>query len=319
MRFVVATHGHCFDGLASAAVFTKVLRESVGRPSEVRYRTCGYSPTSLPDPNRIFDGDENALLDYRFLPHERLTWYFDHHRTAFGSAEARATFDARTGSGRYFYDADYGSCTKLIADTARTHLGVGNLGMDDLVAWADRIDTASFESPEQAISTTEPLMQLVTVIEHFADERFVEQYAPLLMERPVEDVARLREIRQRYKPLGRRQARFVELVREKSTTLGRVVYVDLTEGVLDALGKFVTYALFPDSVYSVTVALLKNSAKVSVGYNPWSGRPLDADISAICARHGGGGHPVVGAVQLPKDQVDRARSIARQIATELAG
>jgi hypothetical protein len=67
------------------------------------------------------------------------------------------------------------------------------------------------------------------------------------------------------------------------------------------------------------VALLKNGAKISVGYNPWSGKPRDADISAICARHGGGGHPVVGAIPFRADDLERARTVAREIAAELAG
>src|SRR5258706_3629649 len=99
----------------------------------------------------------------------------------------------------------------------------------------------------------------------------------------------------RYKPLGKKHERFVERVRQKSQRRGRVVFVDLTESVLESVGKFVTYALFPNSVYSVIVGLLKSGAKISVGYNPWSGRPLDTDISAICARHGCGGHPACGA------------------------
>jgi nanoRNase/pAp phosphatase (c-di-AMP/oligoRNAs hydrolase) len=98
-----------------------------------------------------------------------------------------------------------------------------------------------------------------------------------------------------------------------------VVYVDLTEEVLEGVGKFVTYALFPDSVYSVVVGLLKNGPKISVGYNPWSGRPLDTDISSICARYGGGGHPVVGGIAFANSEVDRARAVARQIADELMG
>jgi len=109
----------------------------------------------------------------------------------------------------------------------------------------------------------------------------------------------------------------VQRVRDKGERRGRVVFVDLTESVLDTVGKFVTYALFPDSVYSVIVGLLKSGPKISVGYNPWSGRPRDADISAICARYGGGGHPVVGAISIPRAELARAREIARDIVAEL--
>jgi nanoRNase/pAp phosphatase (c-di-AMP/oligoRNAs hydrolase) len=58
-------------------------------------------------------------------------------------------------------------------------------------------------------------------------------------------------------------------------------------------------------------------AKVSVGSNPWA-RPARAhDISKICERYGGGGHPVVGAVSLAPDRLDDARRIAGEIASTL--
>ena len=92
-------------------------------------------------------------------------------------------------------------------------------------------------------------------------------------------------------------------VRQRAEQHGRVVLVDLTDEPLETIGKFVTYALYPTAVYSVIVGVLKNAAKISVGYNPWSGKPCDVDISAICARYGGGGHPFVGAVQFSGAEV----------------
>ena len=145
------------------------------------------------------------------------------------------------------------------------------------------------------------------------------QLVPELLRKPLTEVARSKLVQSRYKPLGKKHERFVERVRQKSELLGRVVFVDLTESVLETVGKFVTYALFPKSVYSVTVGLLKNGPKISVGYNPWSGQPLDADISAICARYGGGGHPVVGAISFTRLELEKARTIARAIADELSG
>jgi nanoRNase/pAp phosphatase (c-di-AMP/oligoRNAs hydrolase) len=57
---------------------------------------------------------------------------------------------------------------------------------------------------------------------------------------------------------------------------------------------------------------------VSVGSNPWSPIPRTHDISSICARYGGGGHAVVGAVSLAAAEVDKARSIAGEIVSELS-
>lgn len=318
MRFVVATHGHCFDGLASAVLFTRLVRAAVGSSFEFDYRACGYGPGQQRADGGLLDGDENAILDYRFSDTPRLSWYFDHHRTAFGSEAERGVFEGRVSSGRFFYDAGYSSCTKLVADVAKREFGLDAGELAPLVEWADRVDSASFDSPEQAVSRDHPVMQLVSVVEHYGDDAFLRKVVPELLIRPLRDIAFSEDVQVRYRPLGKKHERFVQRVRDKGERRGRVVFVDLTESVLDTVGKFVTYALFPDSVYSVIVGRLKSGPKISVGYNPWSGRPLDTDISAICARYGGGGHPVVGGIAFGQHEVDRARNIANQIANELA-
>ena len=319
MRFVVATHGHCFDGLSSAVVFSRLMKELGAGAASFEYRTCGYGTGQARAEEKLFSGEENAILDYRFSPSSKLTWYFDHHRTAFGSPADRDVFEGRRNSGQFFFDATYSSCTKLIADVGRDRFGVAMPDLAELVKWADMVDSARFASPEDAVSRTSPIMQLVSVVEHYGDDGFYKELATELLRRPLLEVASLKAVTNRYKPLGKKHERFVARVKQKSELLGRVVFVDLTESVLESVGKFVTYALFPNSVYSVVVGLLKNGPKISVGYNPWSGRPLDTDISAICARYGGGGHPVVGGISFPTTALDEARRVARSIASELNG
>jgi len=81
--------------------------------------------------------------------------------------------------------------------------------------------------------------------------------------------------------------------------------------------KFITYDLFPEARYTVTVTRDAKRAKVSVGSNPWA-RPARAhDISKLCERYGGGGHAVVGAVSLPGDRLEDARRVAAEIAAAL--
>lgn len=318
MRIVVATHGHCFDGLASAALFTRLL--TAQSPSAAfEYRACGYGVEQRHAVDGMLTGDSNAILDYRFAPVDQLAWYFDHHKTAFGSAEDRAYFEAHESERQFYFDASYSSCTKLVADVSRDRFGLDSDALAPLVAWADRIDSAAFGSAEEAVDHSHPVRQLASVVERHGDDALLAKLVPRLLTEPLENVAKDREIKKRFDPIARRHDRFVERVRNRGQDLGRVVLVDLTDSVLDTIGKFVTYALFPNAVYSVVVAMLKRSAKISIGYNPWCGQPRDADISAICARHGGGGHAVVGAIQFRAEDLDQARSVARQIAAELNG
>lgn len=318
MQVVVATHGHCFDGLASAVLFARFFAAVRDPRATFTYRCCGYG-ASQPRPEGLLLGEQNAVLDYRYTQDPALSWYFDHHLTAFPAAGDLESYAARSAGGQMFHDAGASSCTQLLAEVARARFGFVAPELEELVAWADRVDAARFDSPEAATDGTNPVMRLVAVVEHGGDAAFFSRMAPLLLARPLAEVAGSAEITERYAPLGARQDRVVERIRRVAERLGRVVLVDLTQAVTEGIGKFMTYALFPDTVYSVVVGLRRTDVNISVGYNPWSGAARDADVSAICARHGGGGHAVVGAVSFARREVARARDIARSIAVELAG
>jgi hypothetical protein len=102
MKLRLLYHGHCFDGVASAAVFTRFYLARVRPGVDVSYAPLLHTAGSLFD-EAMFDGDENAIVDFKYSPSERLTWWFDHHQSAFLSAEDEAHFRADT-SGRKFWD-----------------------------------------------------------------------------------------------------------------------------------------------------------------------------------------------------------------------
>lgn len=318
MRLVCATHGHCFDGLASAVVFTR-LAKSLNPGLEFKYFGCGYGIGQRRTSAAMLNGDENAILDYRFDAAPSLTWYFDHHRTAFPDDHHREVFEQRSANGRYFFDPEYSSCTKLIADVAKSRFSVPVDDLADLIHWADVIDAARFESAAQAANREHAVLRMASVVEHYGDDKLLRRLIRELLEKPLDEVANAAFIQRRYTPLGERHARFVERVRTRSEKRGRVILCDLTDRVVDVIGKFSTYALYPESEYSVIVGLLANGVKISVGFNPWAGAELTADISAICARWGGGGHPFVGGISFEKRDLEKARQVASQIADELAG
>ncbi len=315
-RVVVATHGHCFDGAACAAVFTRLLAALEPAPLAFRYRSCTYGPGPKGVDDSVLDGDINALLDFRYTTASRLGWYFDHHKTAFATAEDQSHFRSDT-SGQRFHDPAYGSCTKLVADVARERFGFHDEALDDLVRWAEIIDSARFESPEHALRRDVPALQIMSVVEQKGDSPFLDRLIPLLASRPIQDIAAEPLIREPWQTLSRKLDRLVERIRAHSKPVGNVVLTDLSDAVSEVAGKYVPYALFPALSYSVVLSRSRTRVKISVGFNPWSPVPRAHDISAICERHGGGGHPVVGAIALPLDQLEHARQVAQSIAREL--
>jgi hypothetical protein len=316
-RVVVGTHGHCFDGLASATVFSRVFSHVHDRPVEFTYHALGYGCGQQAASEGLFTGDDNVILDYRFFPSERLTWYFDHHATAFATEADRSIFEEQKGSRQFFFDPSFSSCTRLVAQIAQERFECDLEELAEVIRWADRIDSASFANPNDAIDRSHPVMQLASVVEQYCDDDFLNTFVPLLLSRPLAEVAELGRVKQLYRPLRRRFERFAARVERRAQPMGRTVYVDLSDEISDTFGKFITYALYPQAQYSVVLVRMKNALKISVGHNPWSGSALDNDISALCARHGGGGHRYVGGIAFPPSDLTRAQTVAKQLVAEL--
>ena len=97
-----------------------------------------------------------------------------------------------------------------------------------------------------------------------------------------------------------------------------VVLFDLLDDGIEAHNKFIAYMLFPSCRYTVGLTRSATRVKISVGSNPWSPVPRTHNIAEICARHGGGGHPVVGAISLGEADSGVARKLAREIVAELS-
>ncbi len=184
--------------------------------------------------------------------------------------------------------------------------------------WADMIDSAAFPNAEMAVARAEPVLHLMTVVEHQGGDAFLTRMIPRLLEEPLEEIAKGKDISEAYAPLAAQHEGFVDLVKTHAQVIGPVVLVDLSSVLVDVAAKFVTYSLWPDSAYSVVLSRSTSKCKISIGYNPWSPLPRKHNIAAICERHGGGGHPVVGAISLPADQTARAQQLAHDIAEELS-
>lgn len=316
MRLQVLYHGNCFDGCASAALFGRFYLEREG----ARLDGVGYVPLHHqqgdPFPKDAFSADVNACVDFRFSPSPRLHWWFDHHASAFMTPADRAAFE-RDGSGQKFWDPAAPSCTGFIARTLAERFAWRADDLAELVAWADVIDAARFPSAATAVRLEEPALRVMTFLEATKDPLAPARIIEAMQRRPLAELAAEPWVAGPLGPILARHRAAVDTVRRLARVEGGVVSVDLVDSGVEGANKFIAYDLFPEARYTVVVSRDPTRTKVSVGSNPWA-RPARAhDISKLCERYGGGGHPVVGAVSLAGDRVADARRIAAEIATAL--
>ncbi|HEX8888510.1 MAG TPA: hypothetical protein VF779_05005 [Pyrinomonadaceae bacterium] len=316
MKLRVLYHGHCFDGVASAAVFTRFYKSRINPEAEVEYTSLLHRPGALFD-DEMFDGDENAIVDFKYSTSDRLTWWFDHHQSAFLTAEDEAHF-RQDQSGKKFLDATRKSCTELIADVARSRFGFEDAELDPLVHWAHIIDGALYDSPAQCVELAAPALQLMQVIESVPDDEFVERIVRDLVTRSLDEVATSGMVQERFRPILEKHRETLEIIRRKAVYANGVVQFDLVDEGLEGFNKFIPYYLYPQTTYSVALTRGPYRTKISVGSNPWAPRPRTHNIASICERYGGGGHAVVGAVSFAPDEVEKGRAAMREIVEELS-
>jgi hypothetical protein len=316
MQLEILYHGNCFDGCASAALVARFLSEREGsRLSAIAYRPLHHQQGD-PFPRDAFSADLNACVDFRYSASPRLHWWFDHHASAFPTPADRAAFEADR-SGQKFWDPAAPSCTGFIARTLAAREGWRADDLADLVAWADVIDAARFASPSEAVRLEAPALRIMTVLEATKDPSVPTRLIEAMQRRPLAEIAGERWVTEPLAPLLDRHRRNVELYKRLARVEDGVVTIDLADVEVEGANKFIAYDLFPEARYTVIVSKDPKRSKVSVGSNPWARPPRAHDISKLCERYGGGGHPVVGAVSLGAGQVAEARRVAGEIAAAL--
>lgn len=315
-------HDKCFDGACSASLFARFHRERIAAGAD--YEFCGlvHRAGALFD-EKEFTGDENAIVDFKYSASPAVTWWFDHHLSAFLTPEDHQHFlegqkDPKIRE-RKFYDPDYVSCTGFIAHIAATHFGFDASPVAELIRWADIVDGAHYESAKSAVEMAAPAMKLTLAIESAQDPGFVPRLIPLLTEMSLAEVLDQPFVRDLIPGLLERHHQALELIRERSTCEQGTIYFDITDHPLEGYNKFIPYYLHPEATYSIGLSRSSFRTKIAVGSNPWTRVPAEqmVNLALICERYGGGGHARVGAISFPREKDDLARQAAAEIVAEL--
>jgi hypothetical protein len=322
LKLRVSYHDRCFDGACSASLFTQFHRRSIAANTNYEYHGLVHRAGAL-FTAADFSGDENAIVDFKYSSSPALTWWFDHHLSAFLSPEDQKHFlagreDPSTQQ-RQFYDPDYTSCTSFIAHIAKTRFDFDPAPFAELIHWADIVDGALYESPESAVEMAAPAMMLTSVIESTEDPNLIPRLIPLLTAQPLAATLAESFISSLVPPLLERHHAAIDLIRERSECVDGTIFFDITDHPTEGYNKFIPYYLHPESVYSIGLSKSSFRTKVAVGSNPWT--KVDpstmVNLAAVCERYGGGGHARVGAISFPPDKVDDARAAAATIVAEL--
>ncbi len=315
MKLRVLHHDKCFDGATSAALFTRLYKECVNSDAEFAYTGLVHRAGPVFD-EAEFDGDENAIVDFKYSSSRKVTWWFDHHQSAFLSPEEERQFRSDT-SGKKFFDPTFKSCSKLIATVGEQRFGFNPAPVADLIFWADLIDGAQYRDAATAVEMREPAMKLAMAIESSQDPAFLPALIPLMAYHSFAELIDLPLVSGLVGPLLQRHFDSVEVIRGRLHLADSTLFFDICDLDFEGYNKFIPYFLYPEAVYCVGLSKSSVRTKISVGSNPWTSKENLTNLAQICERYGGGGHARVGAISFPAEEHAEARAAAQQIVEEL--
>jgi len=291
-------HSPCFDGTVSAVIASTYL-EQVRGYSEVLLHGVNYH---LRDRWLAAELDRPcAIVD--FLYHTAADFWADHHPTAFLSDEVRRHYESRCGP-NLFYDSQASSCAVLVWRQWGALLSPRSAHYEQLVEWADRIDSARYESAEEVISLKAPALQINLALAVSRSEAFSQHLVRLFREHPLAEVAAMPEVRTEFDKGWTLHQHGLQRLKAaiRQTSNGTVVFDVNGDDML--VDRYAAFYFYPHARYSAGIVRTKGKAKLTIMRNPWLEFPC-APLGQLCVPLGGGGHQRVGSILL-QDQDPQA-------------
>src|SRR5438045_767171 len=108
-RVRLCFHDRCFDGTASAALFYRFYRERFNADADFHFTGMTHR-AAQPWTDGLFDGDENVIVDFKYSNSPKVTWWFDHHQSAFLTSADAENFRRNPGPHMFYKQIGRASC-----------------------------------------------------------------------------------------------------------------------------------------------------------------------------------------------------------------
>ena len=224
----------------------------------------------------LFDGDENAIVDFKYSSDPRLTWWFDHHQSAFLTPKTPSTSAAIPAAASSTTRAT-NPAPRSSAAVAGERFGFRAPDLDDLVHWSLIIDGAQYPDARTAVELGAPAMKLTLVIEAAKGSDIVQKIIGWMQRRQLAEIIAEPEIQALYEPLYQRHLESIDIIREPGARRKTAwCFSTWRATTMEGYNKFIPYYLFPDSMYTVSVSPSSFRTKISVGSNPWAAGGAEA-------------------------------------------
>ena len=308
-------HYPCFDGLVSAALAWEFLEHhehwqiTTFVPVDYSLREA-WLKRKLRKPCAVVD----------FLYHPGVDFWADHHATTMVNNRAAESYRRRTEKQFLFFDNYARSCAGLLYEHLRKHLA-HKPHFKEMVAWAQKIDSAAYASVEEAILGDAPALKISRSL--VAEEKSTGDYANFLLcelrAHDLNHVAALPEVKRREESVRRKLEQGLKEVRSRTRVEeGDIVIVDARKNRGQMISRYAPYYAEPNARYSIGITRSRDRIGITAMRNPWK-KFRGISIGRALEQFGGGGHQRVGAVRLPPNANKKAADVVESLLSKMRG
>ncbi len=282
-------HAPCFDGIASAVLAWDYL-ENIRGWKRISLQPVNYhmkprwANTDLERPAAIVD----------FLFHPDAEFWADHHPTTFVDPDWSAKSLQPKPGETFLYDPSSPSCAGLLWRSGLIPNRTSKF--EELVRWADKLDSASYVSPAEAVESTAPAAELNLALALGDAASLSSRLVRLLRENTLPEVVGLKEIQTRVRQVRDLSRKGQRLFRASSRLEDGIVVFDVQTGD-EIVSRYLPFYVYPEARYSAGIIRQPKSAKLTMMRNPWIDFVCPS-LGQLCALYGGGGHQRVGSILL---------------------
>jgi hypothetical protein len=311
-------HAPCFDGVVSAVLMHEFLAtEESGEAIDlhpVNYQLNElWAAMRLEEPATIVD----------FLYHPDATIWLDHHKTSFQSVVEKDQLlhnenfyqhYLRRRGPRIVFEPAMTSCARLIWESALTAGKVGNHREE--VEAADRIDSARYLSPNEAVLGETPALRINASMAIGTNDELQEYATRLviaLLSHNLSEVAEFSEVAERFFRFKGLRDRGLERFRNPGAfDYARLeddgIFVFNIDGSDVIINRYFPFLIAPNARYSLGLVRTGSEGTIRAMRNPWLEFP-SVDLSLIF----GSGHRRVASRRLHNITPERAESNLREM------
>jgi len=287
-------HSPCFDGLVSAVLLSDYLRTSANHRIELH--PVNYHLNDTWEGLQLLQ--PAAIVDFQYHPDASI--WFDHHATPFLTPKFEAHYRQRREP-MLVFDRTSPSCSLLIWNQ---HLPMTGDHYEKVLA-ADLIDSARYESPQQAVFDESPPFLINATLAIGETDEYTKFLVGELLARGLEATSGLAVVRDRFREFRRLRDLGQQLFTPTEDLRTHDGYTLTDDDILlfaidDSGGIVSRYAPFtvaPDARYSLGAIRSGDRVKITAMRNPW--RQFESvPLGDIFKTFGGGGHQRVASTRL---------------------